>query len=255
MSSVADIGYGRQFVDFYDRIFPPGEETAAGLARLHPGGGAPSLELGVGNGRVALPLAQRAGPITGVDSSIEMLDGLRDALARDPSPVRGVHGDIRGYDDGRRYGLVYCVCATLSLLLDPADQRQVLRTCSRSLATGGLVVIEVHNLAAIAAWHGGARRRSHVARLDADTSLESQCTLDLDDQSWHLHHVFSQGGRSRFASETVRLTIPKDLDGYAEEAGMCLVSRHGDWRGSPFTGTEPMMVSVYRAREEAQASS
>jgi SAM-dependent methyltransferase len=89
MSDVNDIGYGRQLADFYDRLYPPGElvdQAVAWLASLHPGGGLPSLELGVGTGRIAMPLAERIGQIVGVDSSPEMLDVLRATLeaARQP---------------------------------------------------------------------------------------------------------------------------------------------------------------------------
>ena len=108
------VSYGRQFADFYDRLFPPGagaEATAAWLAALHPRDGAPALELGIGTGRIALPLAERVGEVVGVDASPDMLDVLRDELDRRPLPIEPVLADIRDYDDDRRYGLVYACAA------------------------------------------------------------------------------------------------------------------------------------------------
>jgi len=91
MNTVDDIGYGREFAHFYDRIFPKdatAERTADVLAGMHPGNG-PALELGVGTGRIAIPLARRVGPVVGVDSSVEMLDRLRSDIAR-PGATRRV---------------------------------------------------------------------------------------------------------------------------------------------------------------------
>src|SRR5699024_2355046 len=122
---VDDIGYGREFAHFYDRIFPKdatAERTADVLAGMHPGNG-PALELGVGTGRIAIPLARRVGPVVGVDSSVEMLDRLRSDIAHTEVDVTPVHGDIRAYRDDTKYVLVYCVCATLSMLLDEAQQQ------------------------------------------------------------------------------------------------------------------------------------
>jgi SAM-dependent methyltransferase len=251
LSDVPDLGYGRQFAGIYHFLFPRGDEAAALLASLHPGDGSPSLELGVGDGRVALPLAERTGMVTGVDSSVEMLDALRAALARRSCPVRPVHADIRSYRDPGRYGLVYCICSTLNLVMDPGDQRRTMGTCSRSLAPGGHVVIEIHNPEAVIAWHRGHGQRSDSGRLAADTTITSHATLDLDTRVWRVRHVFTRDGVSHEASEEIRMPSAEELDVYAEEAGLSLTGRYSDWHGSSFTGREPMIISVYRAREEA----
>lgn len=77
---VADIGYGAQFAGWYDRIFPKDASaayTAERIAAWHPLPGAGTCELGVGSGRIAIPLSGIIGKVTGVDSSPEMLDALR----------------------------------------------------------------------------------------------------------------------------------------------------------------------------------
>jgi SAM-dependent methyltransferase len=250
MTEIADSGYGRQFADFYDRLVPGGplaEPTATRLAELHPGAGLPTLELGVGTGRIALPLADRVGEIVGVDSSPEMLAVLATHLADQPRPVTAVHGDIRNHADGRRYGLVYCVCGTLSMLLDPAEQQQVLDVAATHLAPGGVVVVETHNPAFAEALNQGRTRDSFFVPYPApDTGLLSYSTIDAENRLWHLAHIWIDEGRSRIASELTRLTTPDEVDAYAEKAGLRPVGRYGDWLGTEFTGLEPMFVSVYR---------
>src|SRR5687767_7528038 len=120
MTSINDIGYGRQFDGWYDRLFPKdglADRTAEQLASLHPDHGLGTLELGVGTGRIAVPLSREVGRVVGVESSLEMLSALEKDVAATSADVEGVHGDIRTYTDNRQYGLVYCVCGTLSMLL------------------------------------------------------------------------------------------------------------------------------------------
>ncbi|MCF1592911.1 class I SAM-dependent methyltransferase [Streptomyces muensis] len=250
MSDIQDLGYGRQFADFYHRIFPPGDDTAKWLAGLHPGDGMPALELGVGTGRVALPLAAHVGDLVGVDSSPEMLDVLRGALAAEPRPVTPVHGDIRTYRSERRYGLVLCVCGTLSMLLDPAEQQQVLETCALALGPGGAVVIETHNPAFVEAMHEGRAKDTFFIPCGENAGLQSYSLVNYERQIWHLSHIWHEGGGTRLASETSRLTTPDEIDTYAERAGLLLEARYGSWQGSPFTGTEPMTICVYRSADD-----
>ncbi|WP_129842024.1 class I SAM-dependent methyltransferase [Streptomyces sp. RFCAC02] len=245
---VPDIGYGRVFAGFYDRIFPRdagAERTARTLADWHPGG--PILEFGVGTGRVAVPLARLAGPVTGVDSSPEMLERLRTAVDRADVPVTPVHDDIRTYTDGTRYGLVYCVCATLSMLLDPADQRAAVARAAERLAPGGTLVVETHNPAFVLDLHEGRRRTSYFAPYpEPDTGLQSHSTLLPERGLWHVSHLWFEPGGTRVGSELSRLTPPAEVDGYAAAAGLVPVSRHADWAGTPFDPAHsPLYVSRY----------
>jgi SAM-dependent methyltransferase len=250
MTTLTDPGYGRQFADFYDRIFPGGEAAepvAARLAELHTGRGRPALELGVGTGRIARPLAARIGQVVGVDSSAEMLAQLEAALADDPQPVTPVLGDMRSYADGREYGLVYCVLGTLSIVLDEQEQAAVLAVCARAAAPGAPVVIETHNPAFVQATHGGRPHETmFVPYPGRDTGLLSHSTLDREQRLWRLSHVFFEEGSARHATETSRLTSPEEIDAYAEAAGLRPEARHADWSGTSARGDEPMVICTYR---------
>lgn len=244
-------GYGRQFAGIQDRIYPHGPvaaQIAARLAQWHLGAG-PALELGVGTGRIALPLAERVGEVVGVDAAPELLELLRQSLDNEPRPVHPVLGDLRDYTDARQYGLVYCVCATLSMVLDPAGQKRGVAQAARALAPGAALVIETHNPAGVEALHDGQTRTSFfVPYPEPGTGLLSYSTLDLSQRLWQLSHIWFEGGGSYVANEMSRLTTPEEIDGYAERAGLALEARYGDWLGSPFQGTEMMQVSVYRGR-------
>ncbi len=101
-------------------------------------------------------------PVTGIDSSPEMLAALRAAGdGEDPAPVEAVLADIRTYTSQRTAGLVYCVCATLSMLLTPEDQRQAVARAARLLVPGGRFVLETHNKPAVIASHEGRSRTSY----------------------------------------------------------------------------------------------
>jgi SAM-dependent methyltransferase len=244
------IGYGRQFAGIYDEIFPAGpvaDQTAAWLADLHLGEGLPTLELGVGTGRIALPLSERVGEVVGVDASPDMLNVLRRALAVMPRPVVPVPADIRQYEDERRYGLVYCVCGTLSMLLNPADQQRVIEICASMLAPDAALVIETHNPSAVEAMHEGRVRDTFFTPYpDSGAGLLTHSIVDVNNRVWSLSHVWFEGSSSRIVHEISRLTTPEDIDAYANRAGLQLEARYGDWFGTPFIGAEPMQVSLYR---------
>ncbi|MEU0492510.1 class I SAM-dependent methyltransferase [Nocardiopsis sp. NPDC006139] len=248
--AVADCGYGRAFARFYDRLFPQdGSDrvTAAALAGLHPGGA--TLELGVGTGRIAVPLSALVGEVTGVDSSPEMLDRLRKAVASTGARVRPVHGDIRVYEDGAGYGLVYCVCGTLSQILTPEEQRAAVLRAARRLAPGGTLVVETHNPGFVAALHEGRLRASfYIPYPEPGTGVQTYSTLIPERTLWHTTHLWHEGGNVHPGTEITRLTTPEEVDRYAEQAGLVPVSRWGDWSGGAFDeASSPVHISRYTA--------
>ncbi|MFC4495874.1 class I SAM-dependent methyltransferase [Streptomyces ovatisporus] len=248
MSSVEDIGYGRQFGDFYDRIFPSGdytEPTVRKLASLHPQPGERALELGVGTGRVAIPLAQRAFPVTGVDSSPEMLEQLRTKAKDADADVEAVHGDIRNYTDDANYGLVYCVCATFSMLLDADAQQATIQHAADRVAPGGTLVVETSNPGGVRALHEGQQRTSYfIPYPEPNTGLLTYSTL-LENSLWHASHIWFEDGKSSVGSELARLTTPDEVDAYARAAGLQPADRWADWKETPWQEDSPMFVSTY----------
>ncbi|MFE1173424.1 class I SAM-dependent methyltransferase [Streptomyces sp. NPDC058773] len=247
-NGVEDIGYGRQFEGWYDRLIPDDgitTEAVKGLLARHPAPEAGTLEFGVGTGRIAIPLSGSVGRVTGVDSSPEMLDALRVKL-KDRGDVDPVHGDIRTYTSESRYGLVYCVCATLSILHTPEDQQQAVSRAAELLAPGGRLVIETHNKPSILALHEGRARTSYfVPYPEPGTGVQTHSTL-LDGGLWHCSHILYQAdGTTRVGTELTRLTTPDDVDGYARAAGLEAEGRMARWDGTPYSEGAPMFICCY----------
>ncbi|WOT36405.1 class I SAM-dependent methyltransferase [Streptomyces coeruleorubidus] len=248
VTGVADIGYGRQFEGWYDRLIPDDRITAEavkGLADRHPAPEAGTLEFGVGTGRIAIPLSRSVGHVTGVDSSPEMLDALR-AKLKDGGDVTPVHGDIRTYTSESRYGMVYSVCATLSCLTTPEDQRRAVRRAADLLVPGGRLVVETHNKPAILDLHEGQTRTTYfVPYPEPGTGVQTHSTL-LDGGLWHCSHILYQAdGTTRVGSELTRLTTPEDVDGYARAAGLEPEARMSRWDGTPYSEGAPMFMCSY----------
>ncbi|MGW0708537.1 class I SAM-dependent methyltransferase [Streptomyces sp. NPDC002643] len=247
---IDDIGYGRQFDGWYHRLFPDDASVVAEvdrLASLHPDPALGTVEFGVGTGRIALPLSRRVGAITGVDSSPEMLGVLRRDLT-DDTPVEPVHGDICAYTADRTVGLVYCVCATLSMLLTPEEQQLAVRRAAELLAPGGRLVIETHNKQAILDLHEGRVRATYFTPYpEPGTGLQSHSQL-LPESLWHLAHVwYESDGTTRVGTEVSRLTSPEEMDVYARAAGLVPEDRYGDWpvEGELYTAESPLAICTY----------
>ncbi|MFE0136240.1 class I SAM-dependent DNA methyltransferase [Streptomyces sp. NPDC059037] len=245
-STVEDIGYGAQFAKWYDRIFPRGADAqviADALARLHPDPDAGTIEFGVGTGRIAVPLSQKTGQVTGVDSSPEMLAQLADAPGSEN--VVSVHADIRTYTDTRTYGLVYVVCGTLSMVLSPEDQQETVRRAAELLAPGGRLVVETGNRPAVEALHDGQPRTTLFTPYpEPGTGLQTHSTLTPE--IWQCSHIwYESDGSTRVGSELARLTTPDEVDGYATAAGLTPEGRYADWHLSPYTEQYPMFLTTY----------
>ncbi|PZT75934.1 MULTISPECIES: class I SAM-dependent methyltransferase [unclassified Streptomyces] len=247
-NTVDDIGYGRQFASWYDRIFPKGTEAAAladVLGRFHPDPESGTLEFGVGTGRIAVPLARRTGTVTGVDSSPEMLG----RLAEEPGGARvtGIHGDIRTYTDDRRYGLVYAVCGTLSMLLTAEDQQAAVSRAAQLLIPGGRLVIETGNRPAVDSLHEGlARTTLFTPYPEPGTGLQTHSTLPPGSDLWQCSHVWYEAdGTTRVGTELSRLTTPDEVDTYAVTAGLVPENHYSGWDLAPYLEQYPMFIATY----------
>jgi SAM-dependent methyltransferase len=247
-NTVADIGYGKQFEGWYDRMFPGDAATRLtvdALAACHPDPAWGTLEFGVGTGRIALPLSHRVGPVTGVDSSQEMLAVL-EKKSGDGSVTTEL-GDIRTYRDSRRYGLVYCVCSTLSLILDPCGQQDAITRAAELLCPGGRLLVETHNRPGVEALHQGLTRTTvFVPFPEPDAGLQMHATLLGENRIWQVSTIlFEPDGTHRIGTETARLLTPDEVDGYARNAGLRPEGHHSDWRRNDYVPTAGVFIASY----------
>jgi SAM-dependent methyltransferase len=147
VAEVYDLSYGDFLddVDFYDN-----------LARV--GGGA-VLELGAGSGRVAIPLAQAGYEVVGIDESPSMLAVARrrlESLQLRKGKLELLAGDMRDFDLGRKFGLVFIAADTFQHLLTTVDQGMCVASVARHLAPGGIFAMSIRSPATVSWEDGGA---------------------------------------------------------------------------------------------------
>ena len=214
------------------------EPTVDRLAELAGDGRA--LEFAIGTGRVAIPLAERGVPVTGVELSRPMVGQLRTKADEATIPV--LVGDMATTLAPGAYSLVYLVYNTISNLLTQAEQVACFRNAARHLTPGGRFVIElwVPELRALPPGRHATVWRSKPGYLGLDT-------YDVLNQRVVSHHFwFDEGTQARLYRTPHRYIWPAELDLMAQLAGFELETRHADWSGAEFTAESRSHVSVYR---------
>lgn len=210
-------------------------EFLAGLA-----GGGRVLELAIGTGRVALPLARRGVAVEGVDASQAMVDRLRAKPGGDAIPV--TIGDMAQAPVTGPYHLVYLVFNTLFGLLTPDRQADCFRSAARLLEPGGVFVIECF-VPDLARFDRGQR----VQTLDV---TEDSATMELSRHDAAGQRVTTQivtldAGGTYLYPVAIRYAWPGELDLLAQQAGLRLRERYADWNRQPFSSASTKHISVY----------
>ncbi len=220
--------------DMVDRA--PIDTAVEFLAELAGSGRA--LELGIGTGRVALPLAQRGVPVHGIDLSKAMVARLRAKPGGADIPV--TIGDFATTRVGATFSLAYLVFNTISNLTTQAAQVACFRNVAAHLEPGGCFVIEVGV--------PGLRRLPPGETLRAFHLSETRWGIDEYDvatQGLTSHHFEIVDGRLERLSIPFRYTWPAEFDLMAQLAGMGLRERWAGWKREPFTSESRMHVSVW----------
>ena len=236
--------WGADAAERYDTpgtgMFAPGTLGPVVDRLAHLAGDGAALEFAIGTGRVAVPLAERGVPVTGIELSEPMVARLRTKADEATIPV--VIGDMATTVAPGTYSLVYLVYNTISNLLTQAEQVECFRNAARHLTPGGRFVIEL--------WVPELRtlppgRQATVWRTDSDyIGLD---TYDVLRQHAVSHHFRIDGTeQARLYRSPHRYIWPAELDLLAQLAGFELESRHGDWSGAEFTAESCDHVSVYR---------
>jgi SAM-dependent methyltransferase len=210
-------------------VVEPAVELLAALA----GGGA-ALELGIGTGRIALPLAARGVRVAGIDSSEPMLARLRAKPGADEIEV--AVGDFSTTRVAGEFSLVYLVYNTIFNLVTQDAQVACFENVAAHLEPGGCFVIEV----------GLPDLKGEKLRIFdfSDTHIGID-EYDVAEQGLISHHYTKRDGKFEYGSGPFRYVWPSELDLMARIAGLRPRERWSGWKREPFTSTSEKLVAVW----------
>jgi len=233
--------FGKEIAETYDSdssitdpsVVAPMVDFLANLA----GDGA-ALELGIGTGRIALPLSQKGVRVQGIDLSPDMIQQLQ---SKPGSESIGVTiGDFATTKLNEKFQLVFLVFNTITNLTSQESQVECLKNVAEHLIPGGCFVIETF-IPELRVLPPGETIRPHK---------HSQSHFGFDEysvatQELISHHFWKENGLFRYHSLPFRYVWPSELDLMAELAGMRLRERWSDWYRQPFTNESTSHVSVW----------
>lgn len=238
--------YGRSFAEVYDSWYPGGDEDEiVEFLRSELPQGARILELGVGTGRLALPLAAAGFEVVGLDSSSEMLDVL---ARKDPAStierIRADAGDPSTWTDELSERPFDCVLAACNLLLNltvPGAQRACVAASAGLLAPGGVLVCELSKVAL------PQRRMTQRSTSTAVGGVEVVVTTDADPRTGLVRGCHEQRGPTGPVERRweIRVLDPAQLHTWCEESGLVHSASHSGWSPERRDDREPTTVTVH----------
>jgi SAM-dependent methyltransferase len=216
------------------------QPTVDFLAELAGDGRA--LELGIGTGRIAVPLARRGVAVHGIDMSRAMVARLREKPGGEDIGV--TIGDFATTTVEGTFSVAYLVFNTIMNLTTQAAQVACFRNVAAHLQPGGCFVIEVGV--------PSLRRLPPGETIHAFHVSETRWGIDEFDvarQGLTSHHFVVVDGKLEQVSVPFRYVWPAELDLMAELAGMSLRERWSDWKREPFTSESEKHISVWEKPE------
>jgi SAM-dependent methyltransferase len=239
MDSYQKETYGERIAGIYDELYPAYEvamvETLARLA-----GKGPALELGIGTGRVALPLVERGVEMLGIDASPAMVERLRAKPEGAQIPV--TMGDFADVPVEGRFPLIFIVFNTFFALLTQDAQVRCFANIAAHLAPGGVFAMEAF---VPDPCRYDRRQTVRAIRVSEDELRFDASELDPVNQQVVSQHVALTRAGTQLYPVKLRYAWPSELDLMARLAGLRLRERWGDWGGGAFTADSGRHISIY----------
>jgi hypothetical protein len=226
--------YERLWPELFDpAVVDPAVDFLAALAD-----GGPALELGIGTGRIALPLSRRGVHVDGIEASPAMVTRLRSQP--DGAGIGVTIGDFAAATVSGEFTLAYLVRNTITNLTAQAEQVQCFRNVAAHLVPGGCFLVEnyvpeLRRLPPGETVHVFAATPGHLGFEE----------YDVGSQIAYSHHYWDIDGGLRKFSSPHRYVWPSELDLMAQLAGMSLRERWSGWTREPFTGESRSHISVW----------
>ncbi len=222
----------------WPEIFEPAVVDAAVSFLADLAGSGAALELGVGTGRIALPLSRRGVRVHGIELSPAMVAQMRTKPGADAIGV--TIGDFATTRVEGSFEIAYLVRNTITNLTTQGEQVQCFQNVAAHLRTGGCFVIEVYipelqRLPPGETVHAFAVTPTHLAFEE----------YDLATQIAYSHHYWVVDGQLETFTATFRYVWPSELDLMARFASMTLRERWSNWNREPFTSASRSHISVW----------
>jgi SAM-dependent methyltransferase len=236
---------------FYDRLFPGGEQAVDFYRAEADRQGGCVLELGSGTGHKLIPIASDGHPCMGLELSLAMLGEARRKADERGVDVEWVQGDMREFDLGRTFDLVFIAANSLLHLHEAKDLLGCFRSVRRHLAPGARFIFDVFNpsVGLLAQADGVRRRRDALSFVDPDRGVvhvDVAETYDAAAQVTRGKWYFSTASEADFvvAPLEIRSIFPQELPPLLSLGGFRIVERFGDWSRAPFTADAALQLCV-----------
>jgi SAM-dependent methyltransferase len=220
-----------------DMFEPAGVDAAVDFIAACAGTGR-ALELGIGTGRIALPLAQRGVPVDGIELSRAMVARLR--AKPGGADIAVTIGDFSATTVEGPFSVVYLVFNTIVNLTTQSDQVACFRNVAAHLDPGGCFVVEVDVPELRLLPPGETFRVFHAS--EARWGIDE---YDVANQGLISHHLEIVDGQVERFTVPFRYVWPAELDLMAQLAGMRLRERWSSWYREPFTSDSRTHISVW----------
>lgn len=244
MSAYEKDTYGEIWAPHYDSIFSEVEDSVIDLLHEYSGASSRALELAVGTGRIALPLARRGVQVTGIDISEGMVGKLREKAGG--AAIDVVMGDFAEVGVEGTYPLVYLAFNTLFALLTQERQVQCFGNVAAHLERGGRFVLDcfVPNLKRFDEYN----TRMGVSSISSNEEHAYEMSIHEPATQRITTHMIRRraDGSDLVLPVEIRYAWPAEMDLMAALAGLELEHRWGWYDRRPFTGASTSHLSVYR---------
>jgi SAM-dependent methyltransferase len=239
MKEYSSSTYGNHIAEFYDEMYPAFDQaTIKTLAKLSRGGRA--LELGIGTGRIALPLSQAGVEIHGIDASTAMLAKLQ--AKPDAENIHTSTGNFADVAVEGLFSLIFIVFNTFFALQDQDEQIRCFKNVAKHLTSDGVFVIEAF-IPDMTRYID--RQTVRVTDQDEHRVQLEVSQLELVEQRVRSHHVVLTEDGTRLFPVKIRFAWPSELDLMAKIAGLELRHRWGSWERDRLTDDSGRHISVY----------
>jgi SAM-dependent methyltransferase len=231
--------FGDRISEIYDSWHPQASAEMTTALKDIAGAG-PVLELGIGTGRVALPLAEQGLEVHGIDASRAMVAKMRAKPGGDRLPV--TIGNFAEVAVDPKYSLVFVVFNTFFALSSQEEQVGCFANVARRLSPGGRFLIEafVLDLSRFTAGQCVQATRVDAGEVRLEASRHDRATQRVSS-----HQILIGEDGIQLYPVQVRYAWPAELDLMARLAGMRLGERWSNWRREPFTGDSTNHIAVY----------